>query len=105
MNTKMIQNVVFDVQQRARPSSTARAALTQQGGKGLIPLLHSVPVPQHKLHLAPTPAALLKSEATESQQMTNNMVGSPPPHAADGHASVEVSGKVKYPRPAWLPSR
>lgn len=72
----MIQNVVFDIQQRARLSSMARAALTQQEGKSLILFLNSVPVPQHKLLLAPNPAALLKSETTERQQMTNNTVGS-----------------------------
>lgn len=84
----MTQNVAFDVQQRARLACTARAA---SGREGPDPAPQPVPVPRHKLHLAPTPAALRQLEATQSQQMTNTMVGSLPPHAYDGHASAKMS--------------
>lgn len=68
-NTKTIQNMP-----RVRLPSIARTVLIQQEGKGLSLLLNLVPGPQHKPLLAPTPAALLKSQTIERQQMTNTVL-------------------------------
>lgn len=48
----------------------------------MVLLLSSMPAPQEKLHVAPTPAAPPKSGATGSQKMTNR-TSEPPNHLSE----------------------